>query len=102
MEKCTRIAAEPREEALRFSSPERHKSFDDYVMRIKEICEEAITSLSDNQTVIAQALLDNNSPVYGQAIHNIVTSDLRVIAVTTSPTTTTENLKHTRPALYPM
>ena len=71
-------------------------------MRIKEICEEAITSLSDNQPVIAQALLDNNSQVYGQAIHNIVTSDLRIIAVTTDPTTTIENLKHTRPNLYPM
>ena len=72
------------------------------MMRIKEICEEAITSLSDNQPVIAQALLDNNSPVYGQAIHTIVTSDLRVIAVTTNPTTTIKNLKHTRPDLYAM
>ena len=98
----TSIAAEPREEALRFSNPERQGSFDDYVMRIKEICEEAITSLSDNQPVIAQALLDNNSQVYGQAIHTIVTSDLRVIAVTTDPTTTIENLKQTRPDLYPM
>ena len=102
IEKYTRIAAEPRKEALRFSNPERHKSFDDYVMRIKEICEEAITSLSDNQPVIAQALLDNNSKVYGQAIHTIVTSELRVIAVTTGPTTTIENLKHTRHDLYPM
>ena len=68
IEKYNRIAAEPRKEALRFSNPERHKSFDDYVSRIKEICEEATDQVSDNRPVIAQALLDNDLHAYEQAI----------------------------------
>ena len=99
MEKYTRIAAEPRKEALRFSNPERQKSFDDYVSRIKEICEEATDHVSDNQPVIAQALLDNDLHAYEQAIRNAVASNLRVTAVITSPTQTIEQLAQTRPEL---
>ena len=99
IEKYTRIAAEPRKEALRFSNPERHKSFDDYVSRIKEICEEATDHVSDNQLVIAQALLDNDLHAYEQAIRNAVASNLRVTAVITSPTETIEQLEQTRPEL---
>ncbi len=99
IEKYNRIAAEPRKEALRFSNPERHKSFDDYVRRIKEICEEATDQVSDNRPVIAQALLDNDLHAYEQAIRNAVASNLRVTAVITNPTETIEQLARTRPEL---
>ena len=98
----THIAAEPRKEALRFSNPQSHKSFDDYVSRIKEICEEATDQVSDNRPVIAQALLDNDLHAYEQAIRNAVASNLRVTAVITNPTETIEQLARTRPDLYPM
>ena len=102
IEQYTHIAAEPRKEALRFSNPESHKSFDDYVSRIKEICEEATDQVSDNQPVITQALLDNDLHAYEQAIRNAVASNRRVTAVITSPTETIEQLARTRPDLYPM
>ena len=93
------IAAEPRKEALRFSNPECHKSFDDYVSRIKEICEEVTNQVSDNQPVIAQALLDNDLHAYRQAIRNAVASNRKVTAVITNPTETIEQLERTRPEL---
>ena len=99
IEQYTHIAAEPRKEALRFSNPGHQKSFDDYVSRIKEICEEATDQVSNNRPVIAQALLDNNLHAYEQAIRNAVASNRRVTAVITNPTETIEQLARTRPEL---
>ena len=67
--------------------------------RIKEICEEVTNQVSDNQPVIAQALLDNDLHAYRQAIRNAVASNRKVTAVITNPTETIEQLERTRPEL---
>ena len=91
--KYQRFSISPLDEALRFANPDTHPDFNGYLDRIVEISHEAHENVADQGQIIAQALMDGDYQAYKQAIDSIATSDIRVIGVTTTPTTTIEKLE---------